>query len=89
MTIDISKISGSDLITLGVVLGVLVIVFALTLYVQRKHLLFLKKPPQFKIDAERHEEIIKEARKINAETKERFEEALKKGSNRGTGRPHQ
>ena len=71
--LDLSHLSASDLTLLAILLGAFLIIFVLLLFFQRKYLVFLHKPPQYKIDAERNEKIAAELRQKNAAARQALE----------------
>jgi len=70
LNIDLSQFTSGDLTTLAFVLALLLILFVILLYTQRKYLGFLRRPPQYKIDAQRHEQRVAEIHRNNVDALE-------------------
>ncbi|MCL2655111.1 MAG: hypothetical protein FWD65_05345 [Coriobacteriia bacterium] len=75
MNVDISHLSNADLTALVLVCGAILVVFVVLLISQRKYLTFFRKKPQYKIDAEKYEQMAVEARQNNAEAREALVQA--------------
>ena len=69
-SVNLSRLTNGDLVTLAVALLVIFALFAVLLFTQRKYLRFLRRPPQYKIDKERYERLADEAVQHHAEARE-------------------